>query len=271
MRESAVLFGSTRSLVGIITEPAAEAARPDAPAVLILNSGLVHRVGPKRLHVRLARRLAGLGFTCMRIDLSGIGDSRTTSSIDAISERWLSEVREAMQHLREDHGARHFLVAGNCSGAALSYRVALAEADVVAAALINPQGPNALRYYLRLAFKHPAFWRRLARRDQWHGRIQGARKWLARFGAGAGRAPATARGTVEEVRSLVERGVRLLVVNCEWDAGYDLFQVAHRERLHALGDGRILLDSIPGSDHDFNLRSAQDRLLDIVQRWAASL
>src|SRR5690606_42153706 len=97
-------------------------------------------VAPKRPHGRLARRLAGLGCTCMRIDLSGSGDSRTTSSIDAISERWLSEVREAMQHLREDHGARHFLVAGNCSGAALSYRVALAEADVAAAALINQIG-----------------------------------------------------------------------------------------------------------------------------------
>src|SRR5690606_23743533 len=93
MRESAVLFGPTRSLVGVVTEPAAGSARPDAPAVLILNSGLVHRVGPKRLHVRLARRLAGLGFTCMRIDLSGIGDSRTASSIDAISECWVSEVR----------------------------------------------------------------------------------------------------------------------------------------------------------------------------------
>src|SRR5690606_10968053 len=135
MRESAVLFGPTRSLVGVVTEPAAGSARPDAPAVLILNSGLIHRVGPKRLHVRLARRLAGLGFTCMRIDLSGIGDSRTSSSTEALYQRRLSEVREAMQHLRENHGARHFLVAGNCSGALLSYVVALAEADVTAAAL----------------------------------------------------------------------------------------------------------------------------------------
>src|SRR5690606_10459475 len=169
---------------------------------------------------------------------------------------------EAMQHLRATHGARRFLVTGNCSGAALSYRVALAEADVVAAALINPQGPHALRYYLRLALKHPAFWRRLARWDQWSGRIQGARKWLTRFRARTGRVSKPAHQTVEEVRSLVERGVRLLVVNCEWDAGYDLFQVTHRERLHALGNGRILLESIPNSDHDFNLLSAQNRLLD---------
>jgi len=271
MKESAVLFGSTRSLVGVITEPAAGSARPDAPAVLILNSGLVHRVGPKRLHVRLARRLAGLGFTCMRIDLSGIGDSRTSSSTEALYQRRLSEVREAMQYLRENHGARHFLVAGNCSGALLSYIVALAEADVTAAALINPQARRPLRYYLRLAFKHPAFWRRLARWDQWPGRIHDARKWFTRFRADADHAPAPARGTPEELQSLVERGVRLLVVNCEWDSGYDRFQVADRERLQALGNGRIVLASIPGSDHDFNLVSGQERLLDIVQRWAASL
>jgi len=271
MRESAVLFGSTRSLVGIITEPAEESARPDAPAVLILNSGLVHRVGPKRLHVRLARRLAGLGFTCMRIDLSGIGDSRTGSSIDAIHERWCSEAREAMRLLREHHGARRFLVAGNCSGAALSYFVALAEPDVVAAALINPPNPRPLRYYLRLALKHPAFWRRLVRRDQWSHRVQKARQRLARLNADTGRPSATARNPLEELRSLIERGVHLLVVNCEWDASYDQFQVAHREQLRALGNGRIHLESIPGSDHDFNLVSGQERLLDVVQRWAASL
>src|SRR5690606_37128378 len=51
MRESAVLFGAADSLVGIVTEPEPGTARTDAQAVLILNSGLVHRVGPKRMHV----------------------------------------------------------------------------------------------------------------------------------------------------------------------------------------------------------------------------
>lgn len=271
MRESAVLFGSTGSLVGIITEPHAGTVRADAPAVLILNSGLVHRVGPKRMHVRLARRLAAQGFLSMRIDFSGIGDSRVTESTTPVPDRWVDEARDAIRYLRENHGASSFLTAGNCSGAALAFLVARAEPDVTAAALINPQGPPSLRYHLRLAFSHPAFWRRLSRMEFIRDRVRDARKWAARAAADSGREPVDVPRILEEVRALVERNVRLLLVNCKWDAGYDLYQVALRDQLLAIGgDGRVRLETIPGSDHDFNLCAAQDRLIEIVEQWAAA-
>jgi len=58
-RETAYNFGAQGNLVGIATTPAADASRTDLPAVLLLNAGLVHRVGPYRLYTDLARRLAG--------------------------------------------------------------------------------------------------------------------------------------------------------------------------------------------------------------------
>ena len=75
MRERAVRFGKTAKLVGIVAEPnPTEQSGTDKPAVLMLNSGILHRVGACRLHVKLARSLASEGHTVLRFDFSGIGD-----------------------------------------------------------------------------------------------------------------------------------------------------------------------------------------------------
>lgn len=72
MREETCVFGSANPLVGIITHPEIDVG---LPTVILLNAGLIHRIGPNRVYVRLARHLAGLGFQVLRFDLSGIGDS----------------------------------------------------------------------------------------------------------------------------------------------------------------------------------------------------
>ena len=72
MKERVYRFGPQRSLVGIYTEPSPEEMIPDAPLAVILNAGIVHHIGPFRLHVDLARRLAESGFRTLRLDLSGL-------------------------------------------------------------------------------------------------------------------------------------------------------------------------------------------------------
>src|SRR5262249_47307203 len=58
-REKVVTFGAGRGLVGIVTLPGTP--RPDAPQLLLINSGIIHRVGANRLYVSLARTLAAAG------------------------------------------------------------------------------------------------------------------------------------------------------------------------------------------------------------------
>ena len=69
--ERAVALGSHR-LYGIET---VGPGRVVGPMILFLSSGNESHIGPNRLWVDLARRLAGRGFSCLRFDLSGIGDS----------------------------------------------------------------------------------------------------------------------------------------------------------------------------------------------------
>ena len=57
LHESSHLLGKQHRLVGISTRPST-GLDPALPAVVFLNSGIIHRIGPNRLYVRLARALA---------------------------------------------------------------------------------------------------------------------------------------------------------------------------------------------------------------------
>ena len=76
VKEKPVQFGPDGNLVGVMARPASGDVASTRPAVLFLNAGVIHRIGPHRLHVNLARYFAMRGVTSLRIDLSGIGDSR---------------------------------------------------------------------------------------------------------------------------------------------------------------------------------------------------
>lgn len=125
-----MVFGPA-DLVGIVTEPVPERALPDAPAFVILNSGILHRVGASRLYVRLARALAAEGFTTLRFDFSGVGDSDVRKDAIPIEERFVVETREAMDYLAEITGAESFVAGGLCSGADGAFFTALDDPRVV--------------------------------------------------------------------------------------------------------------------------------------------
>src|SRR5207302_190015 len=75
VNEQAVFLGQTNTLVGVVTDPGQPHGELPHTAFVFLNAGLVHHVGPNRLYVTAARRLAALGFVGLRFDFSGIGDS----------------------------------------------------------------------------------------------------------------------------------------------------------------------------------------------------
>ena len=102
-RESPLAFGRSHRLFGLLTEPVDGAS---GPTVIMLNAGLIHRIGPRRIHVHLARRLAASGLRVLRVDLSGIGDSEARkdglSAVDGLQD----DVRQAMDALAQRTGAR---------------------------------------------------------------------------------------------------------------------------------------------------------------------
>lgn len=148
MRERAISFGPA-NLVGVLTQPDPEVAKPDAPAMVILNSGILHRPGASRLYVQIARSLAQDGITCLRFDFSGIGDSEVRRDAIPVEERFTQETREAMDYLQEAVGTDRFLVGGLCSGADGAFWTALVDERVTGIWQIDAFCYKTLGYYRR--------------------------------------------------------------------------------------------------------------------------
>ena len=115
--ESVVLLGPGKSLVGIVTTPRVLEESASSTCAVILNAGIIHRVGPNRLHVEMARALANSGLQVVRFDLSGIGDSEARGESLAPLESALADIRDALDTLSATRGLRKFIVIGLCSGA----------------------------------------------------------------------------------------------------------------------------------------------------------
>ena len=143
VRETAVSIPAGATLLfGILAEPADRAGpRRGMPAVLLPNAGSIHRIGPDRLWVRLARLWAARGFLVLRLDLSGIGDSRAQPGAQenvVYSAHASSDMAAAIDWLTRQAGAGECHVVGLCSGAYHALKAAVAGPALASAVMINP-------------------------------------------------------------------------------------------------------------------------------------
>jgi len=130
-------FGLDDGLVGVLALP--DGAAPHRRGVIFLNAGVLHRVGPNRVHVKSARRLAAAGVPSLRFDFSGIGDSAVSADRSAFDDRSFNEVQAAIDLLRSQGRVEEVVLAGICSGAMAAMKAATREPRIVGAVLINPQ------------------------------------------------------------------------------------------------------------------------------------
>ena len=85
--------------------------------VIFLNAGLQYRVGPHRIYVKAARRLRQLGFSVLRLDFPGIGDSE--GSIEDIHFDLFDteDTLRAIDYLTQEEGIEKIVLLGICAGA----------------------------------------------------------------------------------------------------------------------------------------------------------
>jgi len=285
MREETVLFGKTSSLVGIITDPSPtdRESGNHLPAIILLNSGPVHRVGPHRLYVTMARHLASTGFTVLRFDFSGIGDSRVRYNNLPFEKAAVSETQEAMDFLSSARGIEQFVLIGICSGADISFQIACCDRRAVGAVPINlpryqPSDElssyliyrGAARYYWKAALFNPKSWLRLIKGKAIYQNIIGAIGLpIISLFVRKTNVSSKVNNFATDLRLLTERDVRLLLVYSEWDPGLDYLHVILGDKIHELSlDGKLKVEIIPQADHIFTPLWSQEHLLKVVQNWA---
>jgi hypothetical protein len=257
----------------VVTEPANGVART---GVLLFNSGILHRVGPGRLHVRLARALAEAGISALRFDFSGLGESEARADALPYEERTVREAQSAMEVLANS-GAERFVVFGICSGADNGLRVALADPRVDGAALV------ALYTFGSRAYSIDRYFRQLVTVDFWKRAARGGvdvvstvRNWLKRARRPAAPAPDSGdeaqfwkmppgERIVADFRVLTSRGVELLLVYSRRSPAEFNYRTVLRREVRALPEGApVRVEMFAGTDHTLTPRAHQARLIDLV-------
>jgi alpha-beta hydrolase superfamily lysophospholipase len=296
VRETPLTLRRQPCLFGVLGEPEAGPAA-DLPAVVLLNAGSAHRVGPGRLYVHLARRLAADGFRCLRLDLAGLGDSAPAGGArenDPYPATAFADIQDALDHLGAQRGVRRVVLMGLCAGAYAAFQAAvhLSSPLLVESVLINPltfywqdgtplDAPaevrrQALGYYLASALR-PGRWLRLLSGRSRIGLAGAARLLLEHWrqrpaGRGPGLdGPGGLQGhppggdLAADLGRVARAGRRLTLVFARSDPGYGLltFQAGRTVR-RLRRAGALGLSFIDDADHTFSRRAGRGRLLDAI-------
>jgi len=283
MKEYTVLFNKDRSLVGILNEnlKAVVPGENSLIGVLLLNSGLIHHIGPNRIYVKIARRLAALGFVVLRFDLSGIGDSGPRKDKMPFAESVIDEVRQAMDYLEHFKGIKQFICVGVCSGATASAQISAVDHRAKKAVLINPELPRRIQIEL---MSHISYHKKLFDLRRWRHFLflrSNYREIFQVIGMMIIRKirPIYVRNsqlseftteTVKFLRSLRTRGVRLLMVFSEDDTEHRYFQKIIGDEYGMIqNDEFFAIEKIGNADHLFTPLACQEELLNLISKWVA--
>ncbi|MEO1274548.1 MAG: hypothetical protein AAFV96_03875 [Pseudomonadota bacterium] len=270
--EQILRFDEGGRLVGMLRAPV-EPPAPEVPALILMNAGIIHRIGPRRLNVKLARALDPL--PSLRVDLSGLGDSGTgTPGLDYQSQTF-HDLKRSIEALFQALGERPVIVIGLCSGADNAYRLAVDEPRIAGMVALDP-------------FSYPAPGPAFGERAK---RVLDADRWRARLNrmAGGGVAdpgaipdyealergeqnisrpvpPLSEFGT--DLAALTGRGAELFLLY----TNYVKHDLATAEHFHSVFrdfefHGRLRVAVHGDVDHTFTELAAQALLIGAIRDW----
>lgn len=289
--------GTETTLFGMLVTPEDDGGAQNQvahrPAVLMLNSGAIHHIGPNRLWARLARQWAARGLIVLRLDIAGIGDSPARPGEDenvVYSPHAMQDVAAALDYLRTQAGAGECHLVGLCSGAYHAFKAAVAGQAVASALMINP-----LTYFwtdgmqlsdvkdYELAGLSSKFRGKLFTREPWLKLLRGqldvrlvAEVAVRRLWSGV--APYLVEAArllhiplrhnlARELEAAVERGICLHFVFAAQAPGFSLLRRQSGRAMQRLLERHVAsIDFVPDADHTFTRLEARDRLVAVLDR-----
>ncbi|MBT8080249.1 MAG: alpha/beta fold hydrolase [Gammaproteobacteria bacterium] len=289
--ESPVDIGES-GMFGIHCRPASDAAT-ERPMVLFGNAGSIYHIGPNRLYVMLARRLAAAGFASIRYDLANIGDGLRFPHLEenrAYPAKAVQYITEVIEYARQQLGHESVILTGFCSGATQAFHAALAQkptAALIEITMVNPKifyvqdmpkHANAENLvmrrasYYRRAIRDPERWARLLKGDIDFGQLFGflrrrmaqlsKRAWrrlLRVFGKGAG----TRLG--DDLQRFRATGRKLSFFLSSRDPGLTvLLESSGGVARRLIDEGSVPLTIIEDGDHTLIQKRCRD---DFMQRF----
>ncbi|WP_413626299.1 alpha/beta fold hydrolase [Luteibacter sp. Lutesp34] len=262
MREEAHRFGRGRHLVGIAGVPEGLAGET---GVIVLNAGLVHRIGPFRLHVELTRQLNEAGYPTLRFDLSTLGDSGATGGGLTRAQQVCADLDDAMNLLKARAGCERFVLVGLCSGAQNAHIVAATDPRVSGAVFLDGYAYRTLGYKLRHYLPRlvdPGRWARLLRRKSGVSTDRPASEPVFAV------APAPREEVIADFTGMVERGMKLYLVYSGGISNYFNHARQFRECFgRVMNHPAVTTRYVAETDHTYILTGDRARLLAGIGGW----
>jgi alpha-beta hydrolase superfamily lysophospholipase len=291
LSEEPFVFGTSHRLFGVLVRPSAERARADRAAVIMTNAGTVHRIGPHRLYVELARELAELGFYVLRMDLSGIGDSAIGASPENLCypATGVADCQEAMNALGRRLGVERFIIAGLCSGGDIAFQLGLKDPRVSGVVMMNPRTFCVHDLALVEAYKGARYYQdSLFKKEKWKKLLSGqvdvvrvarmvapkikgmAVRWLQRGLERVRPKPDEPADVPECLRLMADRGVDTFLLVAVNDPGVDYVDVHFGKRMRELASiANYRREDLAGTDHTFTSVWAQQHVRSTIREHLA--
>jgi len=271
MNEISLALGSERHLAATLTLP--ESNHPPEVAVILMNAGVIHRMGPHRFNVKLARALARANVPSLRLDLSGQGDSRSPAKAIEQRQQVIQDLKAAMDHVERICSVKRFVIAGICSGAFNGLMSAQEDERVVGLWMLDgPVFPTRRTNWVR--YGHQLQARPVNALWSWGMRAARAPLWLLKAAATASSAPPVAGQQLSHsafastLQTLVNRGTAICMVytgSMYWSYNHDT-QFADAFAGHAFVK-KVRCDLVTKVDHTASTRAAQQQLIDMLLDW----
>ena len=271
LTEETLQFGEGGRLSGILTRPGIPVRDlPELPVFVFFNAGLLHRVGPYRLYVHLARDLSRMGFSSLRVDLAGKGDSSPRPGLTQ-QQSVAADYEEILRVLESRLARVPLILAGLCSGADNAIRLTPKDARVVGLVLLDPVCPpddgfsarafvlkytTAARYvaWLKRRFEAPSpeFREKKEEVDPLSIRDAPTQEQL--------------RTAFESIR---EREGRVLSVFTQYALGY-YNQAGQLGRVLGMDGYQQFCTEVfwPHAEHTYTLDLHRRRLMEVIKTWA---
>jgi pimeloyl-ACP methyl ester carboxylesterase len=278
MHELAASFGVSKHLSGTLAL-AHEGSPQRRTAFLMFNAGVIHRIGPHRFNVKLARRLAALGWPSLRFDLAGQGDSDVAPTSQPFQRQIVADLRAALDHLQRTTGIERVVVAGICSGAHRGLAAAQEDERIVGLWMLDgfsyPTARSRRERYLRQWERDPSGMLRAWLAWPWQKLRQ---QFAARTAAGSADEPTEVDyGSVTPPRerfiAMLETVTRRGGHVFEMHSGSALWRYSYARQFsdsfgHLELARSVRSDFLPQIDHTLTSLDVQRRVIDAIVDWA---
>jgi pimeloyl-ACP methyl ester carboxylesterase len=281
VKEQSISFGNNNGLIGTLCLPEGLPLAAQF-GVILFNAGVVHRVGPHRINVRLARMLVQKGIPSIRFDLAGLGDSARPGADHSFETQAVMDVRCAIDELGAVTKLKQFALFGFCSGASHSYETALADTRVAGILLYDAYlYPTFKQKWNRFQMraKQDGIPRAIARVIQ-NGVEEGVKHLTTKFRPGGGAFVSNVSNIAYPPKSEIASGIKKLLDRgtevCVMQAGGSFYTYNYAQQFNdaikRFGiSGRVKSIFFPDMDHVATSIKEQHEFMREIVRWILAL